>query len=177
MDGTCSFTIKSHIFSIRLCYNHLESQLNKHSDWHYVVKDASGSKTLVSSVEQGEELAVMHDLSNLFPLSHSRVYSCWIVGAGMEKNHGTLWCSFEWGYHSVEVETFRLRFIISVFLPLKARVFYNGVMVSPAWLRNLNFTWDVGSNELKCNSQSSCSRNRLSCDNSSGFIGLGVSED
>lgn len=84
VDSTNSFSIETHILGKRLGDNHLESLFLEVSDSEGISDEVSGSKSLVGTIEDGDEVLFLHYDSDLFPLLLSWVNSGWVVSARVQ---------------------------------------------------------------------------------------------
>ena len=85
MKGPYSFTIQTHIFSKWLRDNHLKSLFNKISNRPSIFFKVSCSKTLICWIKERNKTILFHNICNLFPLSLSRINTCWIMSTCMKE--------------------------------------------------------------------------------------------
>jgi len=89
MEGTDSFTIKTHILGQRLGNKHLEAFFKENVNRLGISLEITSGEALVSTVKEGEELLGLEKLGEDSPLFSSRVNTSGIVGADVEKNNRT----------------------------------------------------------------------------------------
>lgn len=139
MEGSSSFTVKTHDLGEGLSNNHFESLVKEISKTNSIFVEVSGDKTLISSVEEWVETSCSADLSNLLPLSKSWIDTSWVMGTSVKKNDGS------WGgvvkilHHSVEIKTFSLLVEISIFSYFKSRSLENLIVISPSWITHIDW--------------------------------------
>ena len=64
--------------------------LDEVADGERVVGGVSGGETLISHVEEREELLLLDEVRDFLPLGRGGVYTGGVVGAGMQEDNSTL---------------------------------------------------------------------------------------
>ena len=109
-----SFTIKTHYFCKRLSNYHFKTWVKEVAQTLTIFVNIPRDESLVGCVKEWEKTVFSHYLSNFFPLIESRINSCWVVSASMQKNYRPWSCSFEIKNHTFKIKCFGLRIKISV---------------------------------------------------------------
>lgn len=86
MEGSYSFTIKTHVLGKRLADEQGETLFDEVSDWPNVFFKATTGKALISRVEEGNQTVFFHDLRDLLPLFSCRIDTSRVVSAGVKQN-------------------------------------------------------------------------------------------
>ena len=131
--------------------------LNEISYSSGILDKVSGGESLVGGVEEWVKLLLFHNLSDLLPLFHSWVNSGGVVCTRVEQDPASLLGLLEVLNHSLEVESSSGWVVVGIFNPVEAGSLDDGVVVSPRWLGDEDFSWDVVGDEFESNSEGSSS--------------------
>lgn len=88
MESPDSFPVKPEILGEGLRNAAFQSLLHEVATGPCVAGEIPGCEALVCAVEEGEVAAVAYDRGDLFPFFLSWVYTCRVVGAGLENDDG-----------------------------------------------------------------------------------------
>ncbi len=87
VQGADSLSVQTHVLGEGLGDYHLEPLLQEVPDRPGVFLEVSSGESLVGGVEEGNEVVLLHDVGNLFPLLLSWVDSSGVVSAGVKQDH------------------------------------------------------------------------------------------
>lgn len=90
-------------------------------------------KALVSAVEKGELLPLLHDRGYLLPLILRRVHTRGVVCACVQQNDAALWCRLECTDHAIEIKALGVLAEVWVVLDWKVDVGEDLIVVCPCW--------------------------------------------
>lgn len=133
MEAACTLTVEAKVLGVGLCNEELEALLDKVADSPVVCGQGARGEALVSTVEEGELLPLLHHGGNLLPLLLSGVYACGVVCAGVEEDDAAFWCGFECADHAIEVKTLGVLAEVWIVLDGQVDVGEDLVVVCPCW--------------------------------------------
>lgn len=81
VQGSSSFAVKSHVFGKGLRDEHLEAKGDEVSDRPSILLEITSRKALIGRVEEGNQIVLLHDLGQSFPLLSGWIEASWVVCA------------------------------------------------------------------------------------------------
>lgn len=104
-DGQVANTlvVQSKVLGERLRTKQLKASLHEIADSKSIVNRITARKPLVGRVKEREKLLLFDDVGELNPLLLGRIAACWVVGASMEDDNGSLG-----GVLQISTETFEV---------------------------------------------------------------------
>lgn len=178
VEGTGSLTIETHDLGEGLSDDHLEALVEEVSESNTILVEVSGDETLIGSVEEWVESSLSADFSDSLPLIKSWINTSWVVSTGVEEDDGSWGGVAKISNHTLEVETLGLLVEVSVLSNLHTGSGENLVVVSPGWVREIDWSWSEFNKEISNDSQGTSSGKGLARSNSSaGNISMVPSEE
>ena len=105
VKSTCTLTVQTHNLGEGLSDDHLEALINEKAQSEGIPVKGTRSEALIGSVEEGIELTAFANISNLLPLSFSRVDAGGVVGTSMEQDARSGSCSIQISEHTVDIQS------------------------------------------------------------------------
>jgi hypothetical protein len=126
-----ALAVETHVLGKGLAERNLVALLDEVADGKGILDCRARGKTLVSHVEEGEELLLLANIGDFGPLLFGRVNTGRVVGAGVEKDDGALGCRLQIGLEAFKVEADGRLVEISVAANLESGITEDGDVVSP----------------------------------------------
>mmetsp|Transcript_28537 Transcript_28537/g.66126 ORF Transcript_28537/g.66126 Transcript_28537/m.66126 type:complete len:250 (+) Transcript_28537:160-909(+) len=132
MQHAHALSIETQVLGKRLAQEELKSHVGEEADGGGVLLQVAAGVSLVCTVQEGNEAALLHDLCNLLPLLRTRINACWVVGASVKQHKGTLLhrCA-QRVQHPMEIKAETILLPVWVGVSLKARLLEDREMVAP----------------------------------------------
>lgn len=149
-----SFSVHTHILCIWLWDKHAESLLGEVSDWPSVLDEVSGGEPLVSSIEIWNQVSLLHDLSNLFPIILGWINTGWVMSSGVHQNDvSCLSLSIKAVKVVIDLGLSCGWVVVRVLIKLKTCSVNDVVVVGPSGIWDPTEWWKLLVDKLKTDSQ------------------------
>jgi len=175
VEGTSSLTIETHDLGERLSDDHLESLIEEVTETVTILIEATTGESLVGGIEEGVEVVLLANLSNLVPLLLGRIDTSGVVSASVQEHARTSGGSLEILNHTLEVETLGLGVEVSVLSNIKAASGKDLVVVTPSGSTNIDGSGSEFLQESTNDIESTSTGESLSGDDT-GIVDSGVIE-
>ena len=112
--------------------------LNKVPRSESITAGIATSKALVGHIKESKVALLLHNVANLAPLVLGRINTSRVMRAGVKKDNAVARGSLNISKETLKVKTDSILVVVAVLLDLETAILEDGIVVGPAWGREVD---------------------------------------